>query len=72
MPIVRIDLLEGRPAAAKRELIRGVTAAVVSALGVQPAQVRVLLNEVPPEHWGIGGASVADREPLAAPSQEER
>jgi 4-oxalocrotonate tautomerase len=61
MPIVRIDLLEGRPPERKADLIRRVTAAVVAALDVRPEQVRVLLSEVPPEHWGVGGESMAER-----------
>jgi 4-oxalocrotonate tautomerase len=60
MPIVRIDLLEGRAPERKTDLIRRVTEAVVAALAVQPEQVRVLLSEVPPEHWGIGGVTVAE------------
>jgi 4-oxalocrotonate tautomerase len=55
MPIIRIELLEGRPPAMKSELIRRVTEAVVETLKVKPEQVRVLLYEVPPEHWGVGG-----------------
>ena len=41
MPIVRIELLAGRTPALKRALIKGVTEAVVAALAVPPAQVRV-------------------------------
>jgi 4-oxalocrotonate tautomerase len=61
MPIVRIDLIEGRSPERKAELIRRVTEAVAVTLEVQPEQVRVLLSELPPEHWGIGGRSVAER-----------
>ena len=60
MPIVRIDLLEGRTPERKADLIRRVTEAVVVALDVRPEQVRVLLSEVPPEHWGIGGTTMAE------------
>lgn len=60
MPIVRIDLVAGRPPERTRELIRRVTDAVVAALEVQPEQVRVLLNELPPEHWAVGGATMAE------------
>lgn len=61
MPIVRIDMLAGRTLERKAELIRRVTEAVVATLDVQPEQVRVLLSELPPEHWGIGGRSMAER-----------
>jgi 4-oxalocrotonate tautomerase len=59
MPIIRIELIEGRAPALKEELIRRVTDAVTTTLAVQPAQVRVLLYELPPEHWAVGGQSKA-------------
>lgn len=68
MPIVRIDMLAGRGPDRKAELIRRVTEAVVAALDVPPEQVRVVLSEVPPENWGIGGRSVAER---AQPATQE-
>lgn len=64
MPIVRIELLAGRPAETKAELIRRVTEAVVDVLGSDPSQVRVLLHDVPPENWGIAGT------PVKPPSDE--
>jgi 4-oxalocrotonate tautomerase len=60
MPIIRIDLIAGRPPERTRELIRRVTEAVVATLDVRPEQVRVLLTEVPPEHWAIGGTTMAE------------
>jgi 4-oxalocrotonate tautomerase len=59
VPIIRIELIEGRTPELKEELIRRVTDAVTTALAVQPAQVRVLLYELPPEHWAVGGQSKA-------------
>ncbi|WP_374193404.1 tautomerase family protein [Rhizobium rhizogenes] len=40
--------------------MREVTAAVVNSLGVAPPAVRVLLEEVSPEHWSVGGISKAE------------
>lgn len=59
MPIVRIEMLAGRPPALKSELIRQVTDAVVHSLDVRPEQVRVLLYEIAPEHWAVGGRAMA-------------
>ena len=59
MPIVRIELLQGRTPAIKEELIVRVTDAIVTTLGVDPDQVRVLLYELPPEHWAVGGQTKA-------------
>ena len=61
MPIVRIDLLEGRSPERKADLLRRVTEAVSTSLDVPPGQVRVLLHELPLEHWAVSGISMAER-----------
>ena len=61
MPIVRVELLEGRSPETKAALIRRLTEAIVDVLGSQPSQVRVLLHDVPPENWGVGGQTMLDR-----------
>jgi 4-oxalocrotonate tautomerase len=55
MPIVRIELWEGRTLEQKDALIRGVTEAVCSAIKVKPKDVVVILNEVSRDHWGVAG-----------------
>jgi len=60
MPIANIQILAGRPAEAKRALLQAVTAAIVESLQVKPESVRVIVQEVPPEHWGIGGVSAKE------------
>jgi 4-oxalocrotonate tautomerase len=71
MPIVRIELLQGRTPAVKDELIARVTDAVVTMLGVDPEQVRVLLYELPPEHWAVGGQTKAAQKAIFAQQQNE-
>ncbi len=61
MPIVRIEMLQGRSGEDKTRLIREVSTAVTRALSVEPDQVRILLYELPSEHWAVGG------EPLSPP-----
>lgn len=63
MPIVRIDLLAGRTPERKFALLQQVTDAVISALDVRPEQVRVLINEIQPEHWAVGGKTLAPPAP---------
>jgi 4-oxalocrotonate tautomerase len=60
MPIANVQILAGRPAEARQALIRSVTAAIVESLQVKPESVRVIIQEVPPEHWGIGGVSAKE------------
>ncbi len=71
MPIVRIELLQGRTPEVKNELIARVTDAVVTTLGVDSDQVRVLLYELPPEHWAVGGQTKAEQKAAFAQRQNE-
>ena len=71
MPIVRIELLQDRTPKVKNELIARVTDAVISTLGVDPDQVRVLLYELPPEHWAVGGQTKATQQSAFAQQQNE-
>ncbi|MBI2370309.1 MAG: 4-oxalocrotonate tautomerase [Deltaproteobacteria bacterium] len=61
MPIVRIELLEGRTAEQKETLIHNITKTVCDTLEVTPERVRVLLFEVPPSHWGVAGTPMSRR-----------
>lgn len=55
MPIIQVSLIEGRGTEAKSRLIRLLTDATVQAIGASPESVRVILQEVPAENWGVGG-----------------
>lgn len=59
MPIIQIHILEGRTAQQKRALVAGVTEAVTAALAVKPEQVRILLDELHPEHFAVAGQTTA-------------
>jgi 4-oxalocrotonate tautomerase len=70
MPIVRIDVMEGRPLETLQRLIVQVTETVAQVLDTPADRVRVIVNEVPPDLWGIGG--VPATEAGRAPGVEER
>ena len=64
MPYVNIKVTGGAEAPTteqKAELIQGVTDLRVRVLGKNPATTVVVIDEVPMENWGIGGAAVACR-----------
>jgi 4-oxalocrotonate tautomerase len=60
MPIANIQILQGRAPALKASLIKAVTAAIVDTLEVKPESVRVIIQEIDPAHWGIGGVSAKE------------
>lgn len=57
MPIIQVNLMEGRNDAQKEALIAALTEATVQSIGAPRESVRVLLNEMPKAHFGIGGKS---------------
>lgn len=61
MPIVRIELWEGRTIEQKEMLITEVSEAVSSALKIPPEEVFVLLYDVPKSHWGIAGVPASKK-----------
>ncbi|MFM0006852.1 4-oxalocrotonate tautomerase family protein [Paraburkholderia dipogonis] len=61
MPIALIKILEGRSPEKKRRLIESVSQAMAESLDMPIEGVRVLVEEVPPDCWGRGGKTVADR-----------
>lgn len=59
MPIIQIQITESRKQEQIQNLILDVTEAVAKNLDVDVGRVRVLVNEIPSSHWGIGGRSKA-------------
>jgi 4-oxalocrotonate tautomerase len=57
MPIVEITLIEGRTPEKKEKLIARVTDAVIEAIEAPRESIRVILREIPGEHFGVGGVS---------------
>lgn len=61
MPFIQITILEGRSPEKKERLIREVTDKVSEILEAPEQNVRVWIQEVVAEHWGIAGESVKKR-----------
>jgi len=57
MPLVHVEILEGRSEEKIEELIEEITATMEKVLNAPKQNVRVIVNEVPKTHWGIGGVS---------------
>lgn len=61
MPYVNIKITrEGVTPEAKADLIAGVTDLLVRVLNKNPATTFVVIDEVEPEDWGIGGLPVLE------------
>jgi 4-oxalocrotonate tautomerase len=57
MPFIVARIQEGRPPEMIEALIAALTEATHQALGAPKDSVRVIVEEVPKTHWGIGGQS---------------
>jgi 4-oxalocrotonate tautomerase len=60
MPFVNIKITTGASREQKAQLIEGVTDLLVRILDKNPASTHVVIEEVPPENWGVRGKSVAE------------
>lgn len=60
MPIIQVQMLEGRPVEKVKLVIERVTDTVAETLEVPKESIRVLVTEVPKTHWGIGGTPRSD------------
>lgn len=63
MPLIRVELFEGRSAETKKELIEALTRETVRIAGVSEASVDVIITEVKKENWGIGGEQASVKFP---------
>lgn len=59
MPIAQLYILEGRSSEQKSNLISEVTDAMSRAIDAPKERVRVIITEMPKEHFGIGGESAS-------------
>ena len=55
MPIAQLYIIEGRTDEQKETLIRQVSEAMANSLDAPLERVRVLITEMPKNHFGIGG-----------------
>lgn len=57
MPIIQVNMMEGRSDEQKEALIDELTQACMKALEAPQQSVRVMINEMPKQHFGIAGQS---------------
>ena len=55
MPIIKVEILEGRSREQKRELAQTLTKETARIIKVSEASIFVVIDEVKKENWAIGG-----------------
>ena len=54
LPVVVIEMWEGRTEEQKAKLIKGITG-VFKEIGVEPEHVSIVIHDVPRSNWGVRG-----------------
>ena len=55
MPFITVQLIEGRSVEQKHALIKEISEAAIRVLDADPDNVRIVINEVTADDWGVGG-----------------
>ncbi|MBZ8118156.1 4-oxalocrotonate tautomerase [Roseovarius sp. LXJ103] len=63
MPIIRVEMFEGRTPDQKRALVRELTDAFVRVTGASAEAVDVMLVDMDKANWGKAGTLYADKDP---------
>ena len=54
MPVVTVEMWEGRTIEQEKQLVAGITSAMVN-IGVSPEAVHIIIKDIPKHNWAIGG-----------------
>lgn len=63
MPIIRIEMLEGRSVAQKEELADTLSREMARIAGCSLESITVVIDDVKRENWAIGGRLLSQRYP---------
>ncbi len=61
MPIIHVNMFEGRTLDQKRKLVTSMTEAVVKSLDVKPEAVHIILHDLPKQNIATAGVLASDR-----------
>jgi len=62
MPIVIVEMWEGRTIEQKKKLVKGITS-VMNDMGVRPEGVTILIKDVTKHNWSRGGKLASETSP---------
>ena len=55
MPLVTVDMWEGRTVEQKKQLVEGITEVITEKLGIAPEHISIIIRDNPKHNWAIGG-----------------
>lgn len=60
MPLIEVTIAEGRSRAQIRTMIHEVHQAVLHTVDTRPEHIRVIVREVPRNHWATGDVTLTE------------
>ena len=60
MPLVTVEMWEGRSVEQKRILVEGITEVMTDKLGIPAQAVSIIIRDVPKHNWGSAGKLASD------------
>ena len=54
MPVVIVEMWEGRTIQEKKKVVKGITSSF-GKIGIAPEAVRIIIRDNPKHNWAIGG-----------------
>jgi 4-oxalocrotonate tautomerase len=62
MPVVTVQIFDGRDVEVKRELAASLTRETARIVGCREEHVHVVIEEVSRENWAVGGVLCSERQ----------
>ena len=72
MPIIQVNMMEGRSVQQKRAMVAAMTQAVGDTLGADPNTVRIIINELIPEHFAVAGVTWGEKRAGSPPASTDQ
>ncbi|MDX1492161.1 MAG: 4-oxalocrotonate tautomerase DmpI [Pseudohongiellaceae bacterium] len=63
MPIIRVEILEGRSVEQKRELVETLSKETARVIGCPENSIYVVIEDVSKHNWGVGAQLLSDKYP---------
>ena len=60
MPVVTVEIWEGRTIEQKKQLVEGITSSLVK-IGVPQEAVHIIIKDNPKHNWAIGGKLASEK-----------
>jgi 4-oxalocrotonate tautomerase len=61
MPIIHVNMFEGRTVDQKRKMVVAMTEAAVKSLDVKPEAVRIIMHDIPRHNIAVAGVLASEK-----------